>query len=886
MDRNDDSQGLDISSDDRVLDVPVSSELQRSYLSYAMSVIVSRALPDVRDGLKPVHRRSLYAMHRLRNRHNEPYKKSARIVGDVIGKYHPHGDGAVYDAIVRMAQPFSLRYPLVDGQGNFGSLDGDEPAAMRYTEVRMTRLAGELMLDLDSNSVDFSPNYDGDELIPDVLPTRIPQLLVNGAAGIAVGMATSIPPHNLREVLAGSRALLFNSELTDDELFSIIPGPDFPTGGIINGVESVHEGYRTGRGRVRLRSRADIEELPGNRAQIVVTEIPYGTNKARLVSSIAAMVREKKLEGVSDIQDQSDKDGVRVVIYVSRDAQPEVVLNSLYKSTSLEITVSCNFVALVDGLPKQLGLRDMLEHWLEHRREVVTRRSRFELEEAKARAQLLEGRLIALANIDPVVETIKSSRSRAEAEEKLVDRLWDGSHVTGYIERAGLAIETGGEYGFQLDDGSESHSYRLSPEQAASICELRLHSLTGMEQEKVAAELGELLDIRKRLEVLLSDPTVLRAKIAEEIDEMEERYGDDRVSEIQRDHLDLQRSDLIPRGHRVVVISHSDYAKSQSVEEFRSQRRGGTGRIGADFKTDDLVKTSLLTHSHSQLMFVTDLGRAYWKHVYDLPPGSHKSRGKPLINLLQVQEGEKVSAVLPIAEDNVEVGAESTDYLVFATAQGMIKRTPVSEFIARSTGKIAINLDESDRVIGVLRTDGRHQIVLVTSKGKAIRFDQDDVRSMGRVARGVKGIRLTEGDEVVSVLLFDPEDGKRVLLVADDGHGKRIDPEEIRQTGRYAQGVMVLPSSSSSQQVRILAASAVDENDEIIAMTDRGMLLRTSVDQVRLIGRRSRGVRVMRVREGERLTQVTTGYAAVPEETTGETPDEPAAGDEAENDES
>jgi len=827
-----------------VVAVSIESELRQSYLDYAMSVIVGRALPDVRDGLKPVHRRVLFAMSELGNDWNKAYKKSARVVGDVIGKYHPHGDSAVYDTIVRMAQPFSMRYVLVDGQGNFGSVDGDSAAAMRYTEIRMRRIAHDLMADLDKETVDFVPNYDGTEQIPAVLPTRVPNLLVNGSSGIAVGMATNIPPHNLGEVIRACLALIDNPALEVDDLIEIVPGPDFPTGGIINGRQGIVEAYRTGRGRIYVRARAEVltNDATG-RDTIIITEIPYQLNKARLIEKIAELVKDKRIEGISELRDESDKDGLRVVIELRRDVPGEVVLNNLYSQTQLESVFGINCVALVDGQPRTLNLKEMLEAFLRHRREVVTRRTVFLLRKARERGHVLEGLAIALANIDEVIELIRNSPSPAEARERLVARAWEPGSVLAMLDKAGAEAcrpeDLPREYG--LRDGR----YHLSPDQAQAILDLRLHRLTGLEHEKLLEEYQQkLAEIADYLEIL-ADPRRLMQVIREELEKVAADYGDARLTEIVSSRQDLTAEDLIPEEERVVTVSFSGYAKSQPLDAYQAQRRGGVGRSGAPVREEDSIEHLLVANTHHTILCFSNRGRVYWLKVYEIPVASRGAKGRPLVNLLPLGQDERITSLLPVTE-------YSADRFVFmATSDGTVKKTPLDAFSRpRSIGLIAIDLGEGDHLVGTALTNGASDVLLFSSSGKAVRFRESDVRPMGRAAHGVRGMRLSEGQRVVSLIVPD-QDASQVLSVSAKGYGKRTDTADFPMHGRGGQGVIAMQASGRNGP--LVGAIRVSPTDEVMLISDQGTLLRTGVAQISLLGRNTQGVKVMNVRDGEML---------------------------------
>ncbi|MEM7502757.1 MAG: DNA gyrase subunit A [Pseudomonadota bacterium] len=824
-----------------IVSVSLEEEMQQSYLDYAMSVIVGRALPDVRDGLKPVHRRVLHAMRELGNDYNKPYKKSARVVGDVIGKYHPHGDTAVYDTIVRMAQPFAMRYMLVDGQGNFGSVDGDAPAAMRYTEVRMAKIAHEILADIDKETVDFVENYDGSESEPSVMPTRIPNLLVNGSAGIAVGMATNIAPHNLGEIISGCLALIENPQIDANGLMEHIPGPDFPTGGIINGAQGIYAAYRTGRGRVHMRARADIEPLDGGRRDaIIVTELPYQVNKARLIEKIADLVREKRIEGISELRDESDKDGMRIVIELRRGENSEVVLNNLYKQTPLESVFGINMVALHEGQPKLLNLKQMLEAFLAHRREVVTRRTIYDLRKARDRAHVLEGQAVALANIDEVIALIKASASPQAAREALIAKAWNPGAVTDMLARAG-ATDTRPdtlEDGFGLDESG----YRLSPVQAQAILNLQLHRLTGLEQEKIIKEYKEILGKSKELSDILADPDKLLDVIRTELAEVRDAYADERRTEINADHSDLIAEDLIPEEEVVVTLSHGGYAKAQPLDVYQAQRRGGRGRSAAKVKDEDFIDKLFIANTHDTLLCFSSRGKMYWLKVYQVPQASRGARGKPIVNLLPLEEGERINAVLPIRE----FAAES--YVFMATSGGTVKKTSLSLFSRpRASGIIAIDL-RGDRLVDVAITDGTREILLVASNGKAIRFNENDVRPMGRGAAGVRGIKLPAEDDVIALCVLD--DGM-ILSATENGFGKRTAADDFPVQGRGGQGVIAI--QTTSRNGRTVGALQVGDEDEIMLISSSGTLVRTPVADISVIGRNTQGVRLIRVEDGQRL---------------------------------
>ncbi|KAA8985294.1 DNA gyrase subunit A [Halospina sp. K52047b] len=830
-----------------ILPVNIEEELKQSYLDYAMSVIVGRALPDVRDGLKPVHRRVLFAMDELGNDWNKAYKKSARVVGDVIGKYHPHGDAAVYDTIVRMAQPFSLRYTLVDGQGNFGSIDGDNAAAMRYTEVRMRKLAHELLADLDKETVDYVPNYDGTEQIPEVLPTRVPNLLVNGSSGIAVGMATNIPPHNLREVVEACLALVDDDSLTVDDLMEYIPGPDFPTEGLISGRAGIVQAYRTGRGRIYVRARHEIEhDKKTGRDAIIFNELPYQVNKARLIEKIAELVKEKRLEGISELRDESSKEGIRIVIEVRKGENPEVIVNNLFKNTQLENVFGINCVALVDGEPQTLNLKQMLERFLLHRREVVTRRTIYELRKARERGHVLEGLSVALANIDEVIELIKASPGAAEAKEKLLAQGWQPGQVNDMLARAGADACRPDDLpeGYGLRDGK----YNLSPEQAQAILDLRLHRLTGLETEKLFTEYKEILAKIEDLIDILSNPDRLMQVIREELEKIRDEYGDERRTEIVSSRQDLTTADLIDEEDLVVTISHNGYAKTQPLEDYRAQRRGGRGKSATSMKDEDFIETLLVANSHDTILCFTDKGKVYWLRVFEIPQGSRNSRGRPMVNILPLDEDERISTFLPVREYT------EGHYVFMATANGTVKKTPLVNFSRpRSSGLIATNLDEGDHLIGAVITAGSTEIMMLATSGKAVRFTEDQVRSMGRTARGVRGIRLKAGEQVVSLIQPDPEG--YILTASEHGYGKRTKVSEFPAYSRGSQGVIAMQRSERNGD--LVCALQVFEGNEIMLITNQGTLVRTGIEDVSISSRNTQGVRLIRMTgDDERLVGI------------------------------
>ncbi|MDS4016514.1 MAG: DNA gyrase subunit A [Candidatus Accumulibacter sp.] len=826
------------------LPVSLEDEMRRSYLDYAMSVIVGRALPDARDGLKPVHRRVLFAMHELSNDWNKPYKKSARIVGDVIGKYHPHGDTPVYDTIVRMAQSFSLRYMLIDGQGNFGSVDGDNAAAMRYTEVRMARIGHELLADIDKETVDFGPNYDGSEEEPLVLPARIPNLLINGSSGIAVGMATNIPPHNLSEVVDACLLLLGNAEVTIDELIDVLPAPDFPTAGIIYGVAGVREGYRTGRGRVVIRARTHFEDIDrGNRQAIIVDELPYQVNKRTLLEKIGELVNEKRIEGISDLRDESDKSGMRVVIELKRGEVADVVLNCLYKQTQLQDTFGMNMVALVDGQPRLLNLKQMIECFLRHRREVLTRRTVFELRKARERAHIQEGLAVALDNVDEIIALIKASATPADARRSLMARLWQSPTVAEMLQRA--ALDATRPEGLGLEYGLSRSGYLLSEAQAQAILDLRLQRLTGLEREKIVADFSELLARIADLMDILARPERITEMIGNELTAVRAQFGDKRRSEIVTHTQDLGIEDFITPVDMVVTLSHTGYVKAQPLADYRSQRRGGRGKQAAAMKEDDFVDHLFVANTHDFILCFTNRGRVYWLKVYEVPQGTRTSRGKPIINLFPFEEGEKIGAILPVKEF-----AEDR-YVFMCTAQGTVKKTPLSDFSnPRKSGIIAVALDEGDVLIGAEITNGRQDVVLVSDAGKAVWFDEEDVRPMGRTARGVRGMKLAEQQQVLSLLVADSEQ-QTVLVATENGFGKRTALADFRHSGRATQGVIAI--AASERNGKVVAARLVCDEDEIMLITTGGVLIRTRVREIRELGRATQGVTLIALDPGEKL---------------------------------
>ena len=853
--------------------VSIEEELKSSYLDYAMSVIVGRALPDVRDGLKPVHRRVLFSMDQSGNSHNKAYVKSARVVGDVIGKYHPHGDSAVYDTIVRMAQPFSLRYMLVDGQGNFGSVDGDAPAAMRYTEVRMQKITQELLTDLDKETVDFSPNYDGKEMIPDVLPTKIPALLVNGSSGIAVGMATNIPPHNLNEVLDGCLAYMDNEEITIDELMQYIPGPDFPTAALINGRRGIEEAYKTGRGKVYVRAKASVEITEKGREQIIVTEIPYQVNKAKLVEKIAELVRDKKIEGISNVLDVSNKEGFRIEIEIKRDAVGEVVLNHLYALTQMQVTFGINMVALDHGQPKLFNLKQIIEAFVKHRREVITRRTVFELRKARERAHILEGLAIALSNIDPVIDLIRSSKTPEEAREGLLSRAWSLGNVASMLEAAGVDASRPDD--LPAECGIHDNQYYLSDAQAKAILELRLHRLTGLEHEKIVDEYKQILvEIGELLHILNSSER-LKEVLREELERVKNEFGDARRTEITAASGDINLEDLIAQEDVVVTLSHEGYVKYQPLTDYEAQRRGGKGKSATKMKEEDFIERLLVANTHDTILCFSSRGRLYWLKVYQLPQASRGSRGRPIVNILPLEENERITAILPIS------AYEENKFVLMATAGGIVKKTALTEFSRpRSNGIIAVNLRDEDELIGVDITDGSNEIMLFSAQGRVVRFNENAVRPMSRQATGVRGIKLALTNEISDedsaveiedvledntdealdlnidkvVSLVVPKNEGEILTATQNGYGKRTKLAEYPTKSRNTKGVISI--KVSERNGKVVAATQTDENDQIMLITDAGTLVRTRVSEVGIVGRNTQGVRLIRTAEDEHVVSL------------------------------
>ena len=834
------------------LPISLEEEMRRSYLDYAMSVIVGRALPDVRDGLKPVHRRVLFAMHEANNHWNRSYVKCARVVGEVMGKYHPHGDNAIYDTLVRMAQDFSLRYMLIDGQGNFGSIDGDNAAAMRYTECRLDKIAGELLADIDKETVNFVPNYDGKESEPSVLPSKIPNLLINGSAGIAVGMATNVPPHNLSEVIDGCLVLLRRPETTVDELIELIPAPDFPTAGIIYGLEGVREGYRTGRGRVVMRAKTHFEEIDkGARSAIIVDELPYQVNKRVLLERIAEMVNEKRLEGISDIRDESDKSGMRVVFELKRNEVPEVVLNNLYKQTQLQDTFGINMVALVDGQPRLLNLKQMLDAFLSHRREVVTRRTVFELKEARKRGHVLEGLAVALANIDEFIAIIKAAPTPPVAKTALMARAWDSSLVREMLTRSGADMAAYRPDGLEARFGLQSEGelrglYRLSEEQAEQILQMRLQRLTGLEQDKIVNEYREVMETITDLLDILAKPARITDIIADELLALKSEFGDVRRSEIVRSAQDLMTEDLIAREDMVVTLSHTGYIKSQPLADYRAQKRGGRGKQAAAMREDDWIDQLFIANTHDTILCFSNRGRLYWLKVWEVPQGARTARGKPIVNMFPLAEDEKITVVLPISE------YDGQHFVFMATAMGTVKKTALIDFSnPRKAGIIAVDLDPGDYLIGAAITDGQHDVMLFSDAGKAVRFDENDVRPMGRTARGVRGMQLDYGQQVIAMLVAEDEE-QSVLAATENGYGKRTPIVEYTRHGRGTKGMIAI--ATSERNGKVVAATLVRGDDEVMLITTGGVLIRTRVAEIREMGRATQGVTLIALDDGTTLT--------------------------------
>ena len=828
-----------------ILPINIEDELKQSYLSYAMSVIHGRALPDVRDGLKPVHRRILYAMYDLRNTFNKPYKKSARVVGDVIGKYHPHGDSAVYDAMVRMAQDFSMRYMLVEGQGNFGSIDGDPPAAMRYTEVRMAKITDMILADIEKETVSYSPNYDGTEQIPDVLPTRIPALLVNGSSGIAVGMATNIPPHNLTEVIDGALALLENPKISIDDLMQIISGPDFPTGGTIDGKMGIYEAYKTGRGIIYVRAKTSSEEDKQGNKSLIINEIPYMVNKARMLEKIAELVKDKKIDGIKEIRDESDKDGLRVVIDLKRGESLEVLENNLFAQTQLEQSFGINFTVLVDGQPKVLNLKDLIYEFIKHRKDVVTKRTKFELKRAKERGHIVEGLMVAIANIDEMITIIKKSKDTKIATDHLIKKTWKAGPIVAILKKVGQ--DACRPKGLNKQYGLSGQKYKLSPDQAKAILELRLGRLTGLEQDNLANEFNELIENIARLQKILDDKDTLQSLIKEELEEVKENFGDERKTNINDTRQDISNEDLIPEETRVLTLSRTGYAKTQPLAEYREQRRGGQGKTGASLKEEDIIQNLYILSSHAQLLCFTTRGKVFWLKVYEIPVASRTSKGRPLVNMLKLDNDESVSKILPVEEFN------NNDFVFMATRKGVVKKTKLSYFAKKyKSGIKAINLDDDDMLIGAAVTDGKQDILLASNVGKVIRFNEKKVRPMGRTARGVKGMKLPGKDAIVISMMIG-EDEKTILCLSENGYGKKSKLEDFTLHNRGGQGVIAL--KTSERNGLMVSASSVTEEDGIMLISDKGTLIRTAINQIPTLSRNTQGVKVISPKEGEKLIE-------------------------------
>lgn len=828
-----------------ILPINIEDELKQSYLSYAMSVIHGRALPDVRDGLKPVHRRILYAMYDLRNTYNKPYKKSARVVGDVIGKYHPHGDSAVYDAMVRMAQDFSMRYMLVEGQGNFGSIDGDPPAAMRYTEVRMAKITDMILADIEKETVSYSPNYDGTEQIPDVLPTRIPALLVNGSSGIAVGMATNIPPHNLTEVIDGSLALLDNPKISIDDLMQIISGPDFPTGGTIDGKMGIYEAYKTGRGIIYVRAKTSSEEDKQGNKSLIINQIPYMVNKARMLEKIAELVKEKKIDGIKEIRDESDKDGLRVVIDLKRGESLEVLENNLFAQTQLEQSFGINFTVLVDGQPKVLNLKELIHEFIKHRKDVVTKRTKYELKKAKERGHIVEGLMVAIANIDQMIAIIKKSKDTKIAAEQLIKKTWKAGPIAAILKKVGK--DASRPKGLNKQYGLSGQKYKLSPEQAKAILELRLGRLTGLEQDNLANEFNQLIENITNLQKILDDKETLQSLIKEELEEVKENFGDERKTNINDTRQDISNEDLIPEETRVLTLSRTGYAKTQPLAEYREQRRGGQGKTGASLKEEDIIQNLYILSSHAQLLCFTTRGKVFWLKVYEIPVASRTSKGRPLVNMLKLDDDESVSKILPVDEFN------ENDFVFMATEKGVVKKTKLSFFAKKyKSGIKAINLDDDDTLIGAAVTDGKQDILLASNLGKMIRFNEKKVRPMGRTARGVKGMKLPNKDSKVISMMIGEED-KTILCLSENGYGKKSRLEDFTLHNRGGQGVIAL--KTSERNGLMVSASSVTEDDGIMLISDKGTLIRTAINQIPTLSRNTQGVKVISPKDGEKLIE-------------------------------
>ena len=827
-----------------IISVNIEDELKQSYLSYALSVIHGRALPDIRDGLKPVHRRILYAMYDLKNSYNKPYKKSARVVGDVIGKYHPHGDSAVYDAMVRMAQDFSMRYMLVQGQGNFGSIDGDPPAAMRYTEVRMAKITDQMLNDLEKETVSFSPNYDGSEYIPDVLPTKIPNLLVNGSSGIAVGMATNIPPHNLNEVINGSISLIHNPKISIDELIKDISGPDFPTGGTIDGKAGIYEAYKTGRGIIHVRSNTSIEEDKSGKQSLIINEIPFMVNKARMLEKIAELVKDKKIEGITEIRDESDKDGLRVVIEIRKGDSADVIENNLFSQTQLEQSFGINFTVLVDGQPKEVNLKEMLHAFIKHRKEIITKRTKYDLKKAKERGHIVEGLMVAIANIDEVILIIKKSKDPKVASEALSKKMWKAGPVEAILKKVGN--DACKPKGIDKSLGIKGKKYKLSNDQAKAILELRLGRLTGLEQDNLSSEFNEIVTKIMALQKILDDKDTLKSLMIEELEDIKNSFGDDRKTEINDTRRGITNEDLIPEETRVLTVSRSGYAKTQPLDEYREQRRGGQGKAAASVKEEDLIQNLYVLSSHVQILCFTTKGKVFWLKVYEIPVASRTSKGRPLVNMLNLDDDESVSEILPVDEFSED------KFIFMATQKGTTKKTQLSLFAKKyKSGIKAINLDEDDKLIGSAITSGNDEILLASNAGKLIRFNESHVRAMGRTARGVRGIKLKKDAKLISLMLGNPN--KTILCVSENGYGKKTKLEDFPSHNRGGQGVISM--KKSERNGLMVSATLVDEEDGIMLISDKGTMIRTSVSQIPTLSRNTQGVKIITPKEGEKLTE-------------------------------
>ena len=827
-----------------IISVNIEDELKQSYLSYALSVIHGRALPDIRDGLKPVHRRILYAMYDLKNSFNKPYKKSARVVGDVIGKYHPHGDSAVYDAMVRMAQDFSMRYMLVQGQGNFGSIDGDPPAAMRYTEVRMAKITDQMLNDLEKETVSFSPNYDGSEYIPDVLPTKIPNLLVNGSSGIAVGMATNIPPHNLNEVINGSISLIHNPKISIDELIKDISGPDFPTGGTIDGKAGIYEAYKTGRGIIHVRSNTSIEEDKSGKQSLIINEIPFMVNKARMLEKIAELVKDKKIEGITEIRDESDKDGLRVVIEIRKGDSADVIENNLFSQTQLEQSFGINFTVLVDGQPKEVNLKEMLHAFIKHRKEIITKRTKYDLKKAKERGHIVEGLMVAIANIDEVILIIKKSKDPKVASEALSKKIWKAGPVEAILKKVGN--DACKPKGIDKSLGIKGKKYKLSNDQAKAILELRLGRLTGLEQDNLSSEFNEIVTKIMALQKILDDKDTLKSLMIEELEDIKNSFGDDRKTEINDTRRGITNEDLIPEETRVLTVSRSGYAKTQPLDEYREQRRGGQGKAAASVKEEDLIQNLYVLSSHVQILCFTTKGKVFWLKVYEIPVASRTSKGRPLVNMLNLDDDESVSEILPVDEFSED------KFIFMATQKGTTKKTQLSLFAKKyKSGIKAINLDEDDKLIGSAITLGNDEILLASNAGKLIRFNESHVRAMGRTARGVRGIKLKKDAKLISLMLGNPN--KTILCVSENGYGKKTKLEDFPSHNRGGQGVISM--KTSERNGLMVSATLVDDEDGIMLISDKGTMIRTSVSQIPTLSRNTQGVKIITPKEGEKLTE-------------------------------